>query len=502
MVSRRALAIVTLTFLVLLGWSARAQRRAVGAVMEKPEWSRVWTVPVSSVRAMVARPPGLLLIGDSAVGLVGADGSLTRQKTRPPIALGTTGDLDGDGADEVVLAGTGPSPRIEALDPGLEPAWSVTLAGAAEAARLLVVDLDGDGRREVVVGDARGTLHALSGAARPLWKRALASAAGEDAAVRGLDDVRTGKGESARRVAFALRGGPLGVVDGKGKTVWTASGDKVRRLRTVDLDGDATSEVLTGHEQGGITAWSAAGRTVFATTLGESVTELRAVEVDGNPSRPEVAAGSKRGAVRVLRGGGAMWIGSVPGRVSAIGGVDLDGDGRDAVFVGTEEGGLSAFEADGRPLGSEAAGGKVEAIAGVASPLRDRLAVVAAGPAVTAWRITRRRAPAWYGPESAAVLGGLAVIASGLALRRLRPPPAQAPPAALDGAALGRKALEDAAARISSLVGSGRVTREGAADRLQQIQHRLDRARSASAAPSPATTFSPSPPPPPKRGRG
>ncbi|HSB61937.1 MAG TPA: hypothetical protein VLI67_09465, partial [Vicinamibacteria bacterium] len=144
-------------------------------------------------------------------------------------------------------------------------------------------------------------------------------------------------------------------------------------------------------------------------------------------------------------------------------------------------------------------------IAGVASPLRDRLAAVAAGPAVTAWRITRRRAPAWYGPETAALLGGLAVIASGLVLRRLRPPPAPAPPAALDGAALGRKALEDAAARISSLVGSGRVTREGAAERLQQIQRRLDKARPASAAPSPAAAASPpppSPPPPPKRGRG
>jgi hypothetical protein len=494
MISRPGLGIASLALLALLGFKTAAQRRTLGDVVEKTEWAVVWSVPVANVRAMATGPSGLVLIGETTVTRVGADGVVAKQKSRAPIAMGTSGDLDGDGTDEVVLAGPGPQPRLEALDASFEPVWSVALTGAGEATRLLVADLDGDGRREVVVGDAQGRLHVLTGTGQPVWSGATASAAGEDAAVRGLDDLRTGKGAKARRVAFALRGGVLGVVDGKGKLLWTASGDKVRRLRTIDLDGDGASEVLTGHEQGGLTIRSAEGRTVSATTFGDAVTELRAVEVDGDPARPEVAAGSKKGGVRVLRGGGAVWTASVPGKVSALGGVDLDGDGRDEVFVGIEEGGVFAFGPNGRPLGSEATGGKVEAIVGVASPLRDRLAVVAAGPAVRAYRIARKRAPAWYRPETGAGVGGLLVIAAALALLRLRPRPTDPPIAAPDGRTLRRQSLQEASARIGFLMASGHVSRDQAADRLRQLQRQLGAARPASPSPS-------SPPPPPKRDR-
>ena len=495
MISRPALAISVLSLLALLGFKTAAQKRALGDVVEKSEWSIAWSVPVGEVRTIAAGPAGLVLIGEETVARVGADGKVAGRLSRPRIALGTTGDLDGDGTDEIVLAGPGPSSRVEALSASLEPLWSVTFTGAVEATRLLVVDLDGDGRREIVVGDAKGKLYALSGAGKLLWSGTAGSAAGEDAVVRGLDDVRTGKGQKARRVAFALRGGLLGVIDGKGDSVWTATGDKVRRLRTVDLDGDGVSEILTGHEQGGLTIRSADGRTLSSTTLGDAVTELRAVEVDGDPARPEVAAGSKRGGVRVLRGnGGAVFTASVPGKVSALGGLDLDGDGRDEVFVGTEEGGVFAFTPAGRPLGSDATGGKVEVIAGIVSPLRDRLAVVATPQTVLAYRITRRQAPAWYRPETGAGVAGLLVIAAALALLRLRPPPTPVPVEEPDGGSLRRKALQEASARIGSLMASGHLSREKAADRLRQLERQLGQTKGAS--PPPA-----SPPPPPKPDR-
>ena len=258
---------------------------------------------------------------------------------------------------------------------------------------------------------------------------------------------------------------------------------------------------MTGHEKGAVNVWGADGRARPIARMGDAVTEIRAVEVDGDPLRPEVALGGKKGEVRVLRGPGALWTASIEGKVSAIGGVDLDGDGRQAVLVGTEEGSLTAFEADGRRLAGQAAGGKVEAIVAFAPGSGERLAVVAAGRAVTAWRLVRRVAPAWYRPETGAALGGLAVIACALGLLFLRPAPVAAAEPEPDGRALHVAKLREDAARVRSLLEAGRASREDALERLGQIETQLARAaRGPSAAASPAPPASP--PPPPRRGGG
>ena len=54
--------------------------------------------------------------------------------------------------------------------------------------------------------------------------------------------VRPRRGERGRGVAFALRGGLVGVLAFDGKPRWSAKTDQVRRLRSIDLDGDR------GHE--------------------------------------------------------------------------------------------------------------------------------------------------------------------------------------------------------------------------------------------------------------
>jgi hypothetical protein len=501
MVPRPALALAVLALLGFLGLNAAHQREVHPKGVEKLEWMLAWRASVPGARALSTGPDGILAIADKSVALLGADGAVLRRYDRRPIAVGSTGDLDGDGVEEIVLASEGPEPTIEALDRLFKQRWSVAIVGAAPAARLLVADLDGDGRREVVVG-AGTTLYALSGTGRPLWKHDVLPSGprGEDAVVRGLDDARLVKdGRKTRYVAFALQSGTFGVVAGNGASGWTASGDKIRRLRAVDLDGDGTSELITGHEGGGVGVWDLTGRALFTNGLGQAVTEVRAVEVDGDPKRRELALGSKKGAVRVTRGPGAIFSASVPGKVSAIGGVDLEGDGRDEVFVGTEEGALAAFGPDGRPLGSVAAEGKVEAIVGVVSPLRDRLAVVASAAAVSAWRVRHARAPAWYRPETGAAAGGLAVIVSGLVLFGLRARPTVEEAPAPDGRALRREALDAARGQVASLLASGNARADQAEERLQQLDRQLAKARPREAA-SPSSPASP--PPPPRRGGG
>ena len=214
---------------------------------------------------------------------------------------------------------------------------------------------------------------------------------------------------------------------------------------------------MTGHEKGAVNVWGADGRARPIARMGDAVTEIRAVEVDGDPLRPEVALGGKKGEVRVLRGPGALWTASIEGKVSAI----------------------VAF----------------------APGSGERLAVVAAGRAVTAWRLVRRVAPAWYRPETGAALGGLAVIACALGLLFLRPAPVAAAEPEPDGRALHVAKLREDAARVRSLLEAGRASREDALERLGQIEAQLARAaRGPSAAASPAPPASP--PPPPRRGGG
>ena len=499
MIRRRTLVLSILLLLGFLGVHTLVQREVHGAGVQKIEWTAQWKVPLPGVRAMSAGPDGVLVIGERAVALLGADGSVVRRHDRKAIVIGSTGDLDGDGAFEIVLAGEGPAPTIEALDRSLTPLWAVALpAGALPAARLLVGDLDGDGRREVVVG-AGTTLYALSGTGRPLWKHDVLpdGPRGPDAVMRGLDDARSVRdGKKTRHVAFALQSGLFGLIGGDGAMAWTKKGDRLRRLRVVDLDGDGTSELVTGLEGGSVGIWDIAGKSVFSNSLGQAVPEVRAVEVDGDPKTRELGLGGKKGAVQVTRGPGAIWSATVPGKVSAIGGVDLDGDGRDEIFVGTEGGGLSAFAPDGRPLGSTAAGGKVESIVGVVSSLRDRLTIVAAGPTVTAWRLTHRSAPAWYRPEAGALVGVLAILASAVALLGLRAQPVAAAEPEPDGHALRHDSVRAARAQVASLLAKGLARPDQAKERLKQLDRLLAKAesREVRSAPSPQ-----SPPPPPRR---
>jgi len=241
MVSRRAIAITSLVFLGLLVATAVHQRRALGATVEAWSWVEAWKAREPGVLAISPAPDGLLLVSGSGLSVVGPDGTVLR-RWKGPVVVGTTGDLDGDGRDEAIVAAGSPA-TVRALDLAFAERWSVTIPDAAGPARLLAVDLDGDGSREVVLGDTRGGLWAIRGRGKAWWRHAAGQGlSGEGAAVRGLDDVRPPRGERGWGVAFALRGGLVGVLAFDGKPRWSAKTDQVRRLRSIDLDGDR------GHE--------------------------------------------------------------------------------------------------------------------------------------------------------------------------------------------------------------------------------------------------------------
>jgi hypothetical protein len=262
-------------------------------------------------------------------------------------------------------------------------------------------------------------------------------------------------------------------------------------MRAFNVDADPDAEIVFGREDGGYGILGADGRERGGGNLGETVTEVRPVEWDGDPTASEIALGGRRGAVRVVDGAGRVLLqGRAGARVQDLGGVDLDADGRDELLVATEDGRVRVLSSAGRRLRDVEVPGRVERIASAVSPLRDRLALVVTPEGVFAHRLVRRRAPGWYSPAVAGLLGVLAVWGTARALSRLPAPPSLEVTASAAPAARAARA-ETARARVESLVARGVVRREDAAGRLAQIARE--------AAPPPARALAAPPPPPAKR---
>jgi hypothetical protein len=434
--------------------------------------SEAWSVPVTGVQmvAEIARrgegPVRIAAQGTDRVVVVDAAGAVlaTRDLSGGPINA-AMGDVNGDGTEDVILAQGSAATTVTAMDAALKTLWSWPVAGLGAATRVLGADLDGDGRGEIVIGDAAGKVVALTPGGRPLWSYAF-PALPQNAEVRGLDDLAL-PGGRGRLVAVARRAGAIVLLDAKGKVVASHEvRNPVRRLRVFDADGDGQDDAVVGDETGAYQIVRRDGQPRPLGSLGETLTEIRTLEADGDVSHREYILGGKRGAFRVASGAKIQASGSVAGKVSAAGGVDCSGDGRDELFLGTEEGGLFMLDGTGAPMAAIASLGKVERIFGVESTLRDRLVVVAAGSALKAFRGTRDRPPAWYVPWTPALAGLIAVVAGALALARAQPKPAPPAPAA-DARTLQ---TDVAAAKVRDWMARGKVAPDLGAERLRQLE--------------------------------
>lgn len=462
-----------------------------------------WRLPFAQAQGAVltrlapGERPVIVAQTPREVALVTPQGKLARSVALGDVVTLASGDLNGDGGDEIVLLRSRPS-RVQARGAELQPLWSLDLESAVPApTRVAVIDLDGDGAGEVVAGGPAG-LRAWSAAGRELWTFSFESqVAGEQGELRGLDDLRLPDG--TRRVAAARRNGDIVVLDAEGKPVHTRTGQEIRRLRAGDVDGDRRGELLIGYDSGTFSALDETGRTRLTAALDEAVVEVRRLELDGQPDTPEVALGGRRGQVLVVaRGGRVLLAERLGARVTDLAGVDVDGDGRDELVAGTEDNSVSVFSLDGGLLASLRVGGKPERIVAAGSPRGPREILVAGGAALEAFRLDATTPPLWFSPLVAALLGLGGLGAFAVALHFLRPPvkPAPAPP---DIAAVP---VLDALQRLDALVASGHVSPEQAEERRVQLEQALASATLAPAAetpPAPAPPPQVSPPPPPRR---
>ncbi len=303
-------------------------------------------------------------------------------------AWGTVPDLDGDGFADLIVGAPASSTaevrvyRGSAAKLSATPDYTLTRPGEVSfGSSLAVVDLDGDGALELVVGAPKVQAGPLAGAGRVAIYRAVSAskvswlegtqASGGFGVVAGLGDFDgdgygdlavgepgyTDAGSSASGRVLLYRGGSGGVPV-LSSTLTGSGADKlgVRVAAAGDVNGDGRADLLVADNSGKVLLCAGAaspGTTLACTTLpksyagfGQSLAGVGDLDGDGfadaivaAPAEPLPYSSSGvlllfLGSASGLKPGGTVTWGSHTafGSVLACAG-DLDGDGRDDLVV-------------------------------------------------------------------------------------------------------------------------------------------------------------------------
>ena len=237
----------------------------------------------------------------------------------------TTADLTGDGNPVILTATDGW--LVWALASDGEEVWQRQIEH--HAARTMVVgDVDGDGRQEILVGAEYYTSNLL---------------------------------EADGRIRWTVNGGPC-----------------FSALALADLNGDGVKESVYGAMDGNVyTVDSTSGEVLWTANLGDDVRHGVAVPGKG------FAAGSESGHVALLSGTGKKrWRRDLDGGVTGL--ILLKDDKAETIVAGTSEGWVVFLSLDGEVVGSHRMEAGVTVLTRLALPGLSGLLVGTHGGGVSA----------------------------------------------------------------------------------------------------------------------
>ncbi len=242
---------------------------------------------------------------------------------RPPfVNLVRMGDLDGDGKDEVISGGE--NWRFYAYSGAGKPLWQFETVHPSRSGA--VADLDGDGKKEVVAGTHYYTSTVLDGTGKRIWSYRLGPIA---------YDIATGNfdGNKTRGVVFGSGDGFIHYTDFKGESrLKLNTGDEVRHVATADLDGDGRDEILAASDNSYLYCIGADTKVRWARHLDSPATALATVQ---SGSTPGVLVGTRDGQLLAFNAKGELSRQTALG--SSITKILVQGD---ATFVATAGGQL------------------------------------------------------------------------------------------------------------------------------------------------------------------
>lgn len=247
---------------------------------------------------------------DQALHILDADGKVLKERkmiqnlwtgrkmSEPYLRCMDVGDIDGDGTVEIAVACADWSiSAFRASD--LERLW-VHVRVCHGQGRVLLRDLDGDGKLETLVSDRYGSVHIVSADGRRV--RSAYSELGDVAF-----DVGDIDGD-----------GKIEIINGSGTGVLTASAYPLKRLWSFDnfgyaarvilvrdLDGDGKAETIAGFDHGYLFALDQNGKVLWQLETGAAVTVLEHVPgVEGHS--PLLLAALRNGQLLVLSPSGKL----------------------------------------------------------------------------------------------------------------------------------------------------------------------------------------------------
>jgi outer membrane protein assembly factor BamB len=272
-----------------------------------------------------------------------------------------TGDLEGDGAREVFVTAAGilPSNYLYVLGADGQLRWSHSVRDELWAVHLL--DLDGDGRQEVLLAAQRPVALDDDGSELAGWQ--VGALHTPYVQVTDLD------GDGAEEViAVGETDVTILEADGTGRAWPHGLDDPVIAAQTADLDGDGQSEIIVATEKA-VTLFHGDGELVWSHLIEEPPTAVRAEDSLG------VLVASVGAVVRLTAEGDDAWRfvtgpsaslpsvhpGIVPSAASAVDVADPDADGTSEIVLGTARGQayLLAPRVGGAPMAEYPAGGAV-----------------------------------------------------------------------------------------------------------------------------------------------
>lgn len=471
------LAVVLIIVVMLAAWSlstsGQVARFTGTAVWELPSLDAMESMQIVDVTGDGTSELFVQNAGTLAV-LNNAGNEQFSVTTQPPLAT-TLGDTNQDGVEDIVAA----MRRLDddqmgvvlaVFDGSGETLGSAPLADVGDPSRIAVMRFPAG--PQIVFGDTGGQLVAVTAGGDETWRAQV----GVGDYIRGLDDALVA---GQRHLAAANHDGTVVLVDERGEAQWNYQyNGPLRRLRAYDLDGDGTSEILLGGDNGDLVMLDAASGTPrFEQRLGQTIVEIREVELDGKPSAREFVVGGKDGGVWAFTvDGRELWSSSVPERVYGIVAQDVDDDGQEEAIVGDETGGVTVFSGTAGSRYSVASFPEaITRLDGGRLSDSDQLAI-AFGNRVALQSLQKEQAPSWYTPLLAGIL--LSLVIAGVAWFVATMPRKPTLRLAVEdesaeGMQARRRMLHENIADVERLKAAGEIEPQAYLERLRELRSQL-----------------------------
>lgn len=294
-------------------------------------WSKAFPTQLNDVAAgdvdgdgideiAVARQDGKTTLLDSTGKELWSQ-QLAFYRESPYINLVRMGDLDGDGKSEVVIGSQ--NWRFYMYNGAGKELWQYETVHASTSGA--IADLDGDGKKEVLAGTHYYTAWALSNDGKLLWGKRFTAPICYDIATGNFD------GNKTRGVIFGGGDGIFYYNDSKGnERMQYDTGDEVKHVATVDLDGDGIDEMLATSDNGYLYCFGADSNLRWLRQLGNPATALVTMPINGKMA---AVAGTRNGAVYAFDAKGDLI--HQGDQTSPIAQMTADGD---TLLVSTDDG--------------------------------------------------------------------------------------------------------------------------------------------------------------------